>query len=211
MRKPLPPLGLLLLGLVAACGNQPPSGPAPEPSAAATPQERDRRELMRQPAPDWKPGAEESKLAMLLLIDKSRIRKGDAFGYRLEMQNAGRKALEIKEGAPSFTKDGSLCGATPFKILVTPPGGKEKALPCEPNAGVETSTGPAAPPESGLELTLQPGEYLLTRAPAPGSRFRPLRTAMRFDSLGTYRLRAAYDPKGPFRAESNAVALEVVP
>lgn len=209
MRKPLLPLGLLVL-LFAACDRQPESGPAPD-SRANTPQEQDRHELTRQPAPDWKPGGEERKLAMLLLIDKTRIRKGDGFGYRVEMQNAGREPLEIKEGAPSFTKDGSLCGRTPFKILVTPPGGRETALPCAPKGAVAVSTGPAAPPESGIELILQPGEYLLTRASGPKNKFRPLLTEMKFDAVGTYRLKAVYDPKGPFSAASNTVDLEVVP
>lgn len=203
------PLRLVLaaLALLAACG-RPAEPPLTETLSAL---DSDRRELLRQPAPEWKPGGADRKLEMLLLIDKTRIRKGDAFGYRVEMQNAGREPLEIKESAPSFTKDGSLCGGTPFKILVTPPGGKERALPCAPEGAVAASTVTAAPPASALELTLQPGEYLLTRASGPGNRFRPLLTAMRFEALGTYRLRAAYDPKGPFRAESNVVALEVVP
>jgi len=209
MRKPLLPLGLLLFPLLAACRNEPP----PAPAAPTTAQEQDRHELLREPGPEWTPGSEKRKLDILLLIDKSRVRKGEPFGYRLEMQNTGREPLAFKEPAPSFTKDGCLCGAGGFKILATPPGGKEFVLPCAPReaAGVKASTAPAAAPESGLELTLAPGEYLLTRAPSRAIRFRPLLTSARFDALGVWRLKAVYDPEGSFVATSNSVTLEVVP
>lgn len=209
MRKPLLPLGLLLLPLLAACRNE----PAPVPAAPTTAQEQDRQELMRQPGPDWKPGSAKRKLDILLIIDKSRVRKGEAFGYRLEMQNTGREPIAFKEPAPSFTKDGSLCGAGGFKVLVTPPGGKEYVLPCAPKAeaGLKASTAAAAAPESDLELTLRPGEYLLTRAPSRANRFRPLLTTTQFDTVGVYRLKAVYDPAGSFSAASNSVTLEVVP
>lgn len=209
MRKPFPPLGLFLLVLLAACRNEP--APVPAPPTAA--QEQDRQELMRQPGPDWKLGSATRKLDILLLIDKSRVRKGEAFGYRLEMQNTGREPIAFKDPAPSFTKDGSLCGAGGFKILATPPGGKEYALPCatKAEAGVKASTAAAAPPESALELTLQPGEYLLTRAPSRANRFRPLLTSTQFDAVGVWRLKAVYDPEGSFSAASNSVTLEVVP
>lgn len=200
MTTPLPRLLLVLLPLIAACGQE----PVPEPAAPTSAEEKDRRELLRSPAPDWKPGGSKRKLDILLLIDKTKIRKGESFAYRLEMQNAGREPLLIKEEPPSFTKDGSLCGHNDFKFYVTPPGGREHLVPCAPKDA-------AAAPESGLALTLAPGEYLLTRAAGPGNRFRPLLTPMRFDALGTYRLKAVYDPKGSFSAASNSVALEVVP
>lgn len=209
MRKPLLPLGLLLFPLLAACRNE----PAPAPVAPTSAQEQDRQELMRQPGPEWKAGSAKRKLDILLLIDKSRVRKGEAFGYRLEMQNTGREPIAFNDPAPSFTKDGSLCGAGGFKILATPPGGKEFVLPCAPKAeaAVKPSTAPAAVPESGLDLTLAPGEYLLTRAPSRANRFRPLLTTTQFDALGVWRFKAVYDPAGSFSAASNSVTLEVVP
>ena len=75
------------------------------------------------------------------------------------MRNVGREPLPFKETAPSFIKEGSLCGANGFKFYATPPGGRERLLPCKPST---------AEPGSGLELTLLPGEYLVdpkTRAP----------------------------------------------
>lgn len=204
MRK-LPWLFLVLSPLLA-CRREP-------PPAALTPQQEDRKELLRQPREDWTPSAEGSKLTLLLLAERGKIRKGEAFGYRLEMQNAGRKPVPIKEDAPSFVKDGSLCGSNVFQIHATPPKGKERLLTCKaPDAAeVRPSTAPARRPPSALDVTLLPGEYLLTRGSAPGKPFRPLETATPLEALGIYKLKAVYAPEGGARTESNTVEVEIVP
>ncbi|MBI2788546.1 MAG: hypothetical protein HYX59_07690 [Elusimicrobia bacterium] len=208
MRKPLLPLGLLLFPLLAACQRSPET-PVPE---TLTAEERDRRDLLRQPNPEWKPGPEKRKLNILLLIDKTKIRKGDAFAYRLETQNAGQEPLSFKEAAPSFIKEGSLCGGSGFKVLVTAPGAKERPAAClRQTAAVAVSTAPGREPETGLDVTLQSGDYLLTRGSGPVRGFRPLLTATAFDALGTYKLKAEYAAKDGFKAVSNTVTLEVVP
>jgi hypothetical protein len=183
------------------------------PAPALTAEQKDRKDLLRQPKQDWKPGNAARKLSVLLLTDKAKIRKGEAFHYRLEIQNVGREPLSFKEAAPSFTKDGSLCGSNGYTFYATPPEGKEQTLPCLPKGTEEAqaSTAPAREPESGLDMTLAPGDYLLTRGSGPANRFRDLQTSFRFEALGTYRLRAAYAPKGGLRAASNTVVLEVVP
>lgn len=200
-------LGLLLLPLIASCRRE-----QPPPAAPLTAQEQDRKDLVRSPKRAWEPENAARKLNLLLLTDKARIRVGEAFRYRLEMRNAGREPLPFKETAPSFIKDGSLCGDTAFRFHATPPGGKERLLECRPKAaGVQASTAPAAIPESGLDLTLPPGEYLLTRGSGAAAGFRELRTSFVFDSPGVYRLKAVYAPEGGPRSVSNTVALEVVP
>jgi hypothetical protein len=202
-------LGILLLPLLSSCRND----EAPAPAAPLSAEQKDRKDLLRQPKQEWKPGSSPRKLNILLLTDKAKIRKGEAFHYRLEMQNVGREPLPFKETAPSFTKDGSLCGSNGYTFYATPPGGKERLLPCTPKTttAVQTSTGPAPEPESGLDLTLLPGEYLLTRGPGPANRFRDLQTTFHFDALGTYRLKTVFAPAGGLRAVSNTVVLEVVP
>ncbi len=196
----------LLLSPLLACRREAP------PVALAAEQE-DRRELVRQPREEREPGAAGRKLSLLLLAERSRIRKGEPFGYRLEMRNAGREPLPIKEDAPSFVKDGSLCGSNAFRLYATPPKGKERLLACRPvdAAEVQASTAPARRPPSALDVTLLPGEYLLTRGSAPGKPFRPLDTATPFEALGTYKLQAVYAPDGGPRSESNTVEVEVVP
>lgn len=202
-------LCLILLPLLGACRRE----PATEPTPPLTAEQQERKQLVLQPKPDWRPEGAARKLNVLLLIDKTIVRTGEPFHYRLEMQNAGGVPLTFKETAPSFIKDGSLCGDASIKFYATPPEGKETLLPCEPKgaAEVRASTAPAQEPESGLELTLQPGEYLLTRGSGPKNRFRRLRTKFPFEALGKYRLKAAYFPADGLRAVSNTVTLEVVP
>lgn len=184
-------LGLLLLPLLASCRRE-------EPVPPPTPQEQDRRELTRSPKLEWKPGAA-GGLTILLLTDKAKIRAGEPFRYRLEMRNAGREPLAFRETAPSFIKDGSLCGDTAFRFLATPPRGAERVLKCRPLP-------PGAPAGGDLDLSLAPGDYLLTRGG-----FRSLAAAFDFAAPGTYRLQAVHAPAGGPRAVSNAVLLEVVP
>lgn len=198
-------LFLLLTPFLASCRR--------ETAPVLTAEQQDRGELLRQPAEGWAPGDGGRKLNILLLAERSKIRKGEPFGYRLEMQNVGREPLPVKEGAPSFVKDGSLCGSSPLRLYAKPPKGKERLLACKPAdaAEVRPSTAPARRPPSALDVTLMPGEYLLTRGSGPGKPFRPLETAPAFDALGTYRLKAVYAAEGGVRAESNTVEVEIVP
>jgi hypothetical protein len=199
---------LLTVLLLSASVRVQAAAPAPASDSAA---EKDLRELVRQPSKDWQAKHGKPKVNVLLLIDKTKIRKGEPFGYRIETQNDGKEPLAFNEPAPSFIKEGSLCGVSAFKIYVTPPGGKAGLAPCAPKSAVQTSTGTAAEPETGLALTLQPGEYLLTRPSGPANRFRPLLSAASFDAVGTYSFKVVYEPKGGARATSNTVTLEVVP
>ena len=182
---------LLLLPLLVSCQNE----PKPPPD----------QPLVLQPRRGWKAEDVPRKLNVVLLLDKTSIRKGETFNYRVEMQNVGLKPLIFKEKAPSFTKDGSLCGANGFKFYAAAAGAEELLLPCKPNSA------PDRKPESGLEMTLLPGEYLLTLGSGPASRFRELQTTFRFENVGAYALKVVYAPAGGFRAVSNTVALTVVP
>lgn len=189
-------LGLLLLASLAACRPEPPP-PAPSP------REKDRAELTLQSRRGWTPETSPRKLTILLISEKTKVRKGESFRYRLEIRNVGREPVVFKEPAPSFIKDGSLCGSHGYRFYATPPRGTERPLPCEPAAGPATA-------DSGLDLTLRPGDYLLTRRDGPANPFRTLRTKFRFDTLGTYRIRAVYSA-AKLRAASNPVAMTVVP
>ena len=124
MTTPLPRrelrLALLLLPFLAACRGEPAPAPAP-----LTAEQKDHKELSRQPSQEWTPSNTPRKLNILFLLDKNRIRKGETFRYRLEMQNLGQEPLAFKEAAPSFIKDGSLCGSGDIKLYAAPPDGKE--------------------------------------------------------------------------------------
>lgn len=190
-------LFIFLTAALAACRREPP------PSAPAlSPREKDRAELTLQSRRGWTPEDAPRKLTMLLVSEKTSIRKGEGFRYRLEIRNVGREPVAFEEPAPSFIKDGSLCGSRGYRFYATPPREAERLLPCEPETG--------AAADSGLDLTLRPGDYLLTRRDGPASPFRTLRTKFRFDTLGTYRVRAVYSA-AKLRAVSNPVAMTVVP
>lgn len=180
--------------LAAACGSPPP------PAPAETPAERDRRELTLQARRDWTPEAAARKLSILLIVEKEKVRRGESVRYRLEVRNLGRESLLFREAAPSFIKDGSLCGGRAWRVLVAS-AGEERALPCEPAA--------ARAAGSPLELALKPGDYLLTRPTSAADRFRVLPAGRRFDEPGRYRLRVAY-ADGGLRAASEPVTVTVV-
>jgi hypothetical protein len=192
-----PLIALYFVPLLFACGKVPSPPPAPE-----TPQQADARELTLQARRDWTPEAPGRKLVIALISEKTKIRKGEPFGYRLETRNVGGEPLAFREPSPSFIKDGTLCGAHGWSFVASLPDGAERVLPCAPLA--------APPPTPPLDLTLKPGDYLLTRRSDPKNPFRALATSFVFDRPGVYRLRAAYEDAG-VRAVSNAVTLTVVP
>jgi hypothetical protein len=170
---------------------------APESAAV----EREANPLVLEPKEPFVPENVPDKLKIQLISEKSSELSGGKFRYRLEIRNVGSAPVAFKDAAPSFIEDGSLCGKSGFRFLVTPPDGPEQALPCDPSA-------PAAKGD-GLDVTLKPGEYLLTRPESPQNRFRALATSFRFDTLGKYRIRAAYSGQG-VTAESNAVVFEAL-
>ncbi len=188
-------LSLLMLPALFACQGKPPA----VPSAAEAPSDKDRHELVLQSRDGWKPESPQPKLKIQLINEKNALSKDGEFRYRMEIKNVGRDAVAFKESAPSFIKDGSLCGPSDFSFFVTPPGGAEQPLPCDDSS--------LAAPGSGLDLILRSGEYLLTRPESASNRFRSLRTKYHFDKFGSYRIRAVYAGSG-LRSESNAVVFD---
>jgi hypothetical protein len=185
-----------LLAALAGCRGK---TAAPQEEAQRTgPGSPDRGELVLQPSSPWVPPDVPRKLGIQLISEKDREMTGGKFRYRLEVRNVGRDDVAFKEGAPSFIKDGSLCGPTGFRFMMIAADGKETRLACDSGAPAE--------PGSSLDLALKPGEYLLTR---PARSFRDLRTSFLFDQPGTYRLKVVYDADG-LRAESNAVDFEIL-
>lgn len=187
---------LLLSALaLASCREQ---APAPA-EVSPDPKVRDRQELVLQPRRGWAPGEAARRLELKLIAEKSRIRLGEGFGYRLELRNTGREPFVFKEAPPSFMKEGGFCGER-WRFYAKPPRGKEARLTCE-------AQGTAAPRDSGLDLALAPGEYVITR---PARAFRRLKTSAVFQETGVYRVRVEFvDAKA--RTKSAPVELEVVP
>lgn len=198
MRTLLAPL--LLLPLFSACRRTEPPPPAP----VVTQADRDRQELVLQARRDWKPEIAGRKLTIALISEKSSIRRGEPFRYRLEVRSVGAGKVAMAEASPSFIKDGVLCGDHGWSFSAVLPGGERRVLPCAPLP-------PSGPPASsaGVAIELNPGDYLLTRRESPSTPFRSLLTSFAFTRLGTYRLRAEY-AGGGLRARSEPVTLTVV-
>lgn len=88
---------------------------------------RDRRDLIRPPPPGFKAEPAERKLRMTLVARDRKIRVGESFWYRLEIQNVGRTPVHILDW-PSFLKDGSESANGYWDLFATGPDGKRKLM-----------------------------------------------------------------------------------
>lgn len=219
-----------------ACGRKEarlPASPPAAPNSGATQEASDRAELVL-PSPEfWRPESAGRKIKLTLIAEKTTIRAGEKFRYRLEVQNVGEKDIFFHED-PSFIKVGEEAWHGHYRILVKFPDGHESPLrpvtfhfdalpkPAELNFADMTDTEIDAALEKidarkrtrkTLELYLHPGETLFTRPDPtlPGS-FRDLRIFTDLERPGRYRIRVVYDVKAPdpLHAESNTIELEVV-
>lgn len=127
----------LLLGIRAlSSGAEPIAGAAPDDGSYSLAEERritfavrarDRRELVRPPPPGFKPEPTERKLRLTLVARDKKIRVGESFWYRLEVQNVGRTPVHISDG-PSFLKDGSQYANGYWDFFATAPDGTRKLM-----------------------------------------------------------------------------------
>ncbi len=86
----------------------------------------DRKELVRQAPPGFKPEPVRRKAKLTLIPRKTVLKKGEAFWYRLELQNLGNEAFRMSE-ENSFWKLGNH-GFQKYEFFITPPGGAEQRV-----------------------------------------------------------------------------------
>lgn len=180
-------------------------------------EKKDRAELVKEAQPGFRPQSDRAKLAMKLVVEKTRIKRGEPIRYRLEMQNVARDSFIFFDRPHSFVKDGSLSD-TCFKAFLTdskgrknelesPPGGmgqvyefklpNDRYLTDEQKAEAIAEMNREADRNRELMVTLNPGETLLTRAEPAGSGFRPLDADLSMLKPGRYSLTFAYDCPKP--------------
>ncbi len=208
---------------IRAAPNLPPEGKAlliaalPRDRAITVQAASDRQELISPAPAGWRPKQAGLKVELTLVPEKARMRVGERFRYRLEIQNIGNEYIQFFEMGKSFIKDGSLYGH--YRFLVTPPGGAERMMEApmlradRPQA---TNPGPAVKERVSavmtreeravaswrdearhiLDLYLAPGEILRNRVESASDPFRTLWTSFHFDKPGTYRIRVEYDDLG---------------
>lgn len=87
----------------------------------------DRKELVTPAPPDFKPEDQGKKLKLTLIPRDAEIHRGEAFWFRLEVQNIGRTPVPLN-AEWSFFKIG-YGEALEYRFLVTPPKGVEREEP----------------------------------------------------------------------------------
>lgn len=204
------------LAVAAGCrhGDSLPSDTPPaEPDARAAEEAADRAELV-SPAPHlWQPDIREARLKLSLFLEKTTLRAGEKIRYRLELQNTGGQAVFFSE-EESFMKRDDY--GSEYNAYLTEPGESEAPLPPAFVLGSLPLTVEERRKRgrSGMRLTLQPGETLISRPdqPAP-NRFRDLKTLTILKRPGRHRLRFVYDRAGEaeLRTGSDVVEFDVVP
>jgi predicted small lipoprotein YifL len=142
---------------------------------------KDRKELVRPAPPGFKPENLARKIKLTLVPQKTMLRVGDHFWYRLELQNVAKEPISWRESR-SFFKSGAMYANFQFDFHVTPPGGNETQM-LGPHPLPHRMTDIKFPAgwtdqqkteairglndrqriEDDIGLTLAPGEILVTR------------------------------------------------
>jgi hypothetical protein len=179
----------------------------------------DRKELVIPAPPGWQPEPVDVRLKLALIPQKTTIRVGEKFSYRVELQNVGRKwyMFSLFPEGSDFIKGGSLVSQK-FHFYVIPPDGKRlgmgapnvytkgivqlheifpKGMSNEQKAAEFRRMALEGPLAAVTNVALEPGEILVSRPdPPPPNRFRELRTNVEFDKPGVYRIGLVYDDLG---------------
>ncbi|MBI4678240.1 MAG: hypothetical protein HY748_11715 [Elusimicrobia bacterium] len=193
---------------------------------------KDRADLVRSAPPGFKPSKSGKRVGVMLIPKKTTLRVGEAFWYRVELQNIGPDPISIMDLNWSFFKSGNAWGE--WGLILTRPDGTEEGMQgirgmhCPSHEitdlrGVPEERGREIMRRmefmtklaAGLDVTLNPGELLVTRpwkyygypevcrmeargqdpdAPIPGE-FREFPESERyFDKPGTYEVKVVWVP-----------------
>lgn len=86
--------------------------------------DKDRAELVRPAPKSFVPDGAQMGLKATLIPHKTKLKAGDSFWYRLEIQNVGPSTIPWRE-ENSFFKSGFNLGARLFSLYLTLPDGRE--------------------------------------------------------------------------------------
>lgn len=175
--------------------------------------EENRRTMVSPPASDFKPEAVDRKVRLKLILEKSKIRKGERPRFRLEMTNVGMKPLEYFEPSSSiFVKDGGLLNSSTIDFylidernarmqLLPPPFGSKPRTQAGTRKTISKSEFKGINAEgqahATFEVLLLPGETLhsIGDDPSDAEIFKTLRSEHEFDKPGVYRLEVTLDDR----------------
>ncbi|MBI4677980.1 MAG: hypothetical protein HY748_10400 [Elusimicrobia bacterium] len=193
---------------------------------------KDRAELVRQAPAGFKPSKSRKRVKITLIARDAKVKVGGSFWYRIELRNMGPEPIRWMDHDWSFFKHGKALSDWEFRMTL--PNGKTKRMWVDRGVHcgaeeVREVRGMAKEArrkyiedlefhdklEQGLDVTLQPGETLVTRpwryyggfeycdmvkrgedpdARIPGE-FREFPGLDPFENLGAYHIKAVWTRK----------------
>ena len=182
-----------------------------------------RRNYIRPAPAGFKPENVQYKIRLILVPEKSMIRKGEPFRYRLEMQNAGLRPARFFEPHSNFLLGNHFIGEK-YDFYFMPPGSKEwskfilamirgihggdggdsgsdyleiprgERMTEEERAAWLRRKNAEENIKDELCATLQPGETLVSKQwGGPTGSFNEIPTEGDWSRSGTYRVKVVYD------------------
>lgn len=183
------------------------------------------RRTMIVPAPaDFRPEPVGRKIRLRLVLERTRLKRGERPRFRLEMMNAGRDTIDYHEDMPGlFVKGAELAHTNVMTFFITDPHGKrvrviggralERPDPSSRPDRLEPAPAGMSPQQeqqwaaetaamskasTRFTVRLMPGETLhsIGDDDPPHDNFRTLRTQHDFfEEPGTYRLEVVLDDR----------------
>jgi hypothetical protein len=213
---------------------------------------QDRLELVSPPPKGFKPENVKRKLKLTLIPKSTTIKAGEQFWFALEIQNVGREPVYFHE-PDSYLKLGDFFGIRWDFYLTQPDGKTIKLHPAYDGPGMDlpdlrrwknggtriteeqakellASSSRCSWDSSSMEVTLQPGETLRSRAwhdipimeayamrdrgEDPGAnyatgRWRELFVGYQFKKPGKYKLKVVYDDPLPRKPTEAGIQREI--
>ena len=125
----------LAICAVASAPSSNPTSPAAVPNSLALSEAdielvarvSERREMVRSTPNGFKPTAAGRAVSLSLIPRDVRIRVGQTFWYRLELQNVGNEAVRIAED-PSFLKNGRYYDEKRYAFWIKGPDGRRRRM-----------------------------------------------------------------------------------
>jgi hypothetical protein len=181
-----------------------------------------RRTMIIPPPADFKPEPIARRIRLKLVLEKSKIRRGESPRFRLEMMNVGREAINYQEYSSSlFVKGAGLVDSHVMNIYITDPLG-HRAIVMGTNRpsrkrsakgnGMQflpentskadgekwlAETAALSEASNHFQVKLMPGETLhsIGDDDSPDGNFRTLRMDDDYDAPGRYQLQVVLDDR----------------
>ncbi len=223
-----------MLGALPSASKAEPPGYAEESAQADLDHKQSEidRPIYVDPAPkNFKIQGKGARVKIRLVLEKSKIRKGDPIRYRLEMTSVGTEPYLFGEFSSSFFKTGRV-PSDAFVLLIKDSSGKAHSAHSPRSSHTDVMMEEIKFPPGLSEADkasrvkqmqreksaagtvmqrLSPGETLHTLGDAPGDKFRTLPLESYFTAVGTRELTMVFRAFSKHEVKSNGVMLTIEP